>query len=69
MPFPKQQWFHTFDTVSLGWMQGRLLSAEVESRKEMDLLKEINGAESGWEHVLHLWVLSGRGAQACIRRW
>ena len=67
MPFPKQQWVHTFDTMSLGWMQGRLLSAELESRKERDLLKEIDGAESEWQHVLHLWVLSGRGAQVCSR--
>lgn len=46
-------------------MQSKLLSAELESRKEMDLLKEIEGAESGWQC---LWVLSERGAQVCIRR-
>lgn len=74
MPSPKQQWVHTFDTMSLGWMQGRLLSAEVESRKEMDLLKEMDGDDSGWQHVLCLWDAiwegsSGLHQQMVERTW
>lgn len=49
-------------------MQGKLLSAQEESRKEIGL-KEIDGTPSGWNHMLGLWVLSGRGDQICIRRW
>lgn len=65
MPFPQQLWVRTFDTVSLGWMRRRLLCAYIESRKETDLLKETEGVSFNNQP---LWVLSGRGAQVCLRR-